>query len=55
MYTSSMVCIHIIAVGALIGAATYIYLNETGRLEQVKRKCYNKVMDIKDEITDKFE
>lgn len=54
MYTSSMVCIHVIAVSALVAAGTYIYLNETGRLEKVKRQCYNKVMDIKDEIKDKL-
>ena len=55
MCTSSMVCIHVIAVGALIGAATYIYLNETGRLEKVKSQCYNKMMDIKDDIKDKLD
>ena len=55
MCNSSVVCIHVLAIGALICATTYIYLNETGKLNSVKRQCYNKVMDIKDEIKDKLD
>ena len=33
-----MVCIHVIAVSALVAAGTYIYLNETGRLEKADCK-----------------
>ena len=55
MYTSSMVCVHVIAVGALMAAATYIYLNETGKLDRVKSQCYNKMMDLKDELKNKLD
>lgn len=44
-----------VLVGAMVGAVAYIVLNETGKLEKVKRQCYNKVMDIKDEIKDKLD
>lgn len=46
----SMFLIHVVAATALLTAGCYIYLNETDRLNKVKRDCYNKVMDIKDDI-----
>lgn len=45
-----MFLIHVVAATALVVEGCYIYLNETGRLNKVKRECYNKVMDIKDDI-----
>lgn len=39
-----------VMVVAMVGAVTYIALNETGKLDKVKRQCYNKVMDFKDDI-----
>ncbi len=45
-----MFLIHVVAATALLTAGCYIYLNETDRLNKVKRDCYNKVMDIKDDI-----
>lgn len=55
MCKTSMFCIHALAVGMLMGAAAYIYLNETGKLEKVKRSCSNKVMDIKDDLKQKLD
>jgi len=46
--------IHALATVALVGAGCYIFLNESGRLGKVKRECYNKMMDVKDEIKRKM-
>ena len=40
---------------AMAGAITYIVLNETGKLDKLKRQCYNKVMDIKDDLKEKLD
>ena len=50
MCKMALISIHVIAAMALASAGCYIYLNETGRLDKVKRNCYNKVMDLKDDI-----
>lgn len=55
MCKTTMFCIHALAVGMLMTAATYIYLNETGKLSKVKRECSNKVMDIKDDLKEKLQ
>lgn len=50
----SHVAIHTLAAAVLLGAGYYIYLNEVGQLDKVKRKCYNKVMDVKDDLKRKM-
>ena len=47
--------IHLMAFTALAGTTCYIVLNETGKLDKVKRDCYNKMMDIKDDLRKKNE
>lgn len=46
--------IHLMAFTALAGTTCYIVLNETGKLDKVKRDCYNKMMDIKDDLRKKM-
>lgn len=54
MCKATWICIHTLAVGAIGLATYYIVLNETGNLDRVKRKCYNKFMDIKEDINKKL-
>lgn len=55
MCKTSMVCIHIIGVAALTAAACYIYLNETNQLNRVKRTCFKKVNEVKEDIKEMLE
>ena len=50
MCKTSIFFIHFIGISALVGLSTYVYLNETGNLNKVKRKCFSKMMDIKDDF-----
>jgi hypothetical protein len=50
----SMFVLHSVATFCLLSAGCYIVLNETGRLDKVKRDAYNKVMDVKDDIKRKM-
>ena len=54
MCKTSLIAIHVLAFAALAGAGCYIYLNETDRLGKIKRNCYNKMMDVKDELKRKM-
>ena len=54
MCKTSLFMLHVVAASALVCAGCYIYLNETGKLGKVKKECYNKVMDIKDDIKNKL-
>lgn len=54
MCKTTWVCIHALAIASLGMAAYYIVLNETGKLEKVKRKCYNKFMDMKEDFVKKM-
>lgn len=49
----TMVCTYLLSFTLLAGSMAYIYLNETGNLEKVKRKCKNKVLDLKDDVMKK--
>lgn len=55
MCKTTWCCIHFLALTAIAGMTCYIVLNETGKLEKVKRDCYNKIMDLKDDITNKMQ
>lgn len=50
MCKASLFLLHAAAFSALAFSTCYIYLNETNRLGKVKRQCYNKIMDIKDDL-----
>lgn len=50
----ALISIHVLATVALVGAGCYIYLNEAGRLDKVKRQTYNKMMDLKEDIKRKI-
>ncbi len=54
MCKATVFAIHTLAAFALVGASCYIFLNESGHLGKVKRECYNKMMDVKDEIKRKM-
>ena len=41
--------------GMVMMGAAYIILNETGKLEKIKAECYNKVMNLKDDIKSKLD
>ena len=47
--------IHAIAVTLLAGSIAYIYLNETNKLDKVKRQCMDKAMDIKEDLKEKLD
>ena len=51
-FSKTIICT--MTIMALACASAYIYLNETDQLNRVKRQCYNKVMDVKDEIKKKI-
>ena len=54
MCKTSLFLLHVVAASAMAIAGCYIYLNETGKLTKVKRQCYDKVMEIKDDIKSKI-
>ena len=54
MCKATLCFVHIIAISALATASCYIVLNETGKLDKVKRDCYNKMMDLKDDLRKKM-
>lgn len=55
MCKTTWCCIHLLAVTTIASMTCYIILNETGKLEKVKRDCYNKMMNIKEDITSKIQ
>lgn len=55
MFKDRLCGIHMLALSLLIGSFAYIYLNETGKLEKVKNKCMDKVMDVKEDLKEKLD
>ena len=47
--------IHAIGIGALMASFAYIYLNETGKLNKIKRLCMNKAQNIKEDLKEKLD
>ena len=50
MCKTSVFIVHFIGVATLITLSAYVCLNETGKLNQVKRQCFGKMMELKDDI-----
>lgn len=55
MFKGSMIFIHLVGFTALVAMGTYIYLNETKQLNNIKRKCKNTINDIKEDLTNNME
>ena len=54
MCSDKMITVHILGLMAIVSSFAYIYLNETGKLNKVKRQCMDKAMDIKEDIKEKL-